>query len=383
MNLLVNVDRRAVASVGVLGAGIFGVTAALELAYLGLQVVLYEKREDILDGTTSRNFFRVHRGYHYPRDLATAQGARDGYVSFSQVFSEAFATPVRHYYAIAASGSHTSVEEFEQHCQALDLHARRVRLPDLVPGSVAACYEVDEAYYDATSLRKLAWERLQSAEVQVAVRSTRAALEIAQAHDFLVVAAYGSLNEVLAALDCPPVELQYELCEVPVVYAPNLDQASLVVLDGPFVSVGPYGNGCHILYDVVNSVHTRSIRRVFSRYYDRALDSRGLTKPSPGLTRFDQIFSSTRRFLATAAGMVHVGSLFAERVILPGVDKTDARPTVVGWASPSVVAVLSGKVSTAVDAGRLIARSIASSLGNDVDGSESLPVLSADYDCGW
>jgi glycine/D-amino acid oxidase-like deaminating enzyme len=229
------------ASVGVIGGGIFGTTAACELAAAGFAVTLYEKRDDILGGTTSRNFFRVHRGYHYPRDLPTARDARAGFESFAQVFSAAFTEPVPHHYAIATTGSLTSVEQFEQHCERVGLRARRTRLPELVPGSVAACYEVDEAYYDTALLRKLSWEYLLSAQVRVELKSVRPARDIARTHDFVVVAAYGSLNRILTDLDCAPIELEHELCEVAIVRTPNLDRLSLVVMDGPFVSIGPFG----------------------------------------------------------------------------------------------------------------------------------------------
>jgi len=84
------------ASVGVIGAGIFGVTAALELDAAGADVTLYEQRPDILTGTTARNFFRLHRGYHYPRDPQTARQARDGYSSFTSMFAGAVTRHLPH-----------------------------------------------------------------------------------------------------------------------------------------------------------------------------------------------------------------------------------------------------------------------------------------------
>ena len=95
-------------SAGVIGAGIFGVAAALELAELGIDVTLYDKRGGILDGATARNVFRLHRGYHYPRDPATAMQSRDGYAPFLGRFAEALTPAVPAYYAIAAEGSLTS-----------------------------------------------------------------------------------------------------------------------------------------------------------------------------------------------------------------------------------------------------------------------------------
>jgi hypothetical protein len=370
--------HQTVASIGVIGAGIFGVTTAAELADSGFAVTLYEKREDILTGTTARNFFRVHRGYHYPRDLSTARDARDGYASFSQIFSDALTAPIPHHYAIAAAGSRTTVEHFEQHCHQLGLRARRVRLPNLVPGSVEACFEVDEAYYDAAWLRKLAWERLLSVGVHVELQSARSPRDIARAHDFVVVAAYGSLNEILVALECGPLELQYELCEVPVVYTPELRRCSVVVLDGPFVSVAPYGDAYHVLYDVVNSVHTRFVGHASPgpQGFARQLD--GPLIATSAATRFSSIHASARRFFKPLENAVHVGSLFAERVIIPGLEGTDARPTLVQWVTPQVISVLSGKVSTSIDAGRTVARSIASRLGYEPAGPRSSPILTVD-----
>lgn len=346
-------------SVGVVGGGIFGVTAAWELAAVGLAVTLYEKRNDILSGTTAHNFFRVHRGYHYPRDKPTAEESRDGYDSFTQVFSAALTASAPHHYAIAASKSQTTVDQFLRHCHQVGLRARRTSLPEIVPGSVAACFEVDEAYYDTTLLRKIAWERLLSARVQVELQSVRKGQELAQAHDFVVVAAYGSQNEVLRELGCSPIELQYELCEVPIVRTPGLDGLSLVVLDGPFVSAAPCGRICHALYDVVHSVHARSVGYTNPSFQEYPRDFIVAEELPSQLSRVAPILESARRFLAPMENPVHVGSHFAERVVFPGLDATDARQTMVEWASPTVISILSGKIGTSIDTARFIAREVA------------------------
>lgn len=364
MSMPSQASHRAVASVGVIGAGIFGVSIALELAGSGFAVSLYEKSDDILTGATARNLFRVHRGYHYPRDLDTAHSARDGYLSFAQTFGAAFATAVPHHYAIAPT-SRTTAEQFEAHCEVLGMSARPVAMPDLVPGSVSACYEVDEAYYDADLLRRIAWEKLEAARVAVALRYSGPARQIARAHDFVVVAVYGALNEVLRDLRCPPIQLQYELCEVPVVHTPAMNQLSLVVLDGPFVSIAPYGHDHHILYDVVYSVH----RRYVGHSSPVAAQDLGTPMSHIARTRFRSILSSAQRFLGPLANARHVGSLVSQRVIVPGVEETDARPTVVTWASPTVISVLSGKVCTSVETGRLVVAWISARTGQAVNGA--------------
>jgi hypothetical protein len=177
------------------------------------------------------------------------------------------------------------------------------------------------------------------------------------------------------------MRLQYELCEVPVVHTPDLDRLSLVVLDGPFVSIAPYGKGRHILSDVVHSVHTRSVGHERPDFTNFDMEGTWSSGMSAG-TRFGPILSSARRFVESLGSVVHLGSLVAERVVLPGVDQTDARPTVASWASPNVISILSGKVSTSVDTGRLVARAIASRVGDDPADTSLLPVRSADGTIG-
>lgn len=284
-------------------------------------------------------------------------------MSFSRIFAEALVPTVPHYYAIAATGSRTSPEQFQQHCDQLGLRLRPVQLPTLVPASVKACFEVDESYYDAARLKRLSWELLVRSHVRVELNCTRNAHDIGQAHDIVVVTAYASLNRVLVDLDCPTVELQYEVCEVPVIRAPRLRGCSVVVMDGPFISVAPYGIGLHLLYDVVHSVHTRTIGHTKPDVSGHAQQLSGPTMSSPAATRFVSILSSTRRFVTPLEDVRHVGSLIAERVVLPGVDETDARLTEVRWVTPRVISVLSGKVSTSMDAGRTVAGAIARRLG--------------------
>lgn len=358
----------SVPSVGVIGAGVFGTSIAAELARSGFAVVLHDRRLDIVSGATARNLARVHRGYHYPRDPATAADSLHGSYSFMASFAAALAPPVPNYYAIAATGSRTNAQQFLEHCGRLGLRARPVRHPDLVPGSVEACFEVDEAYYDPELLRAGVWEQLRALRVRVELGTTLGPREIARSHDFVVVATYASVNETLRGLGCTPIELQYELCEIPVVHVPAMRGCSMVVLDGSFVSIAPHGDQ-HVLYDVVESVHARAVGYAdpWPRGLSHELDGPPVVRSTP--TRFGSVLASSQRFLAPLDDTVHVGSLFAKRVVLPRQDHTDARPTLVRWASPTVISVLSGKVSTSIEAARSVVRSIAARVGMRLAGA--------------
>lgn len=372
-------DKHAI-SVAVIGGGVFGIAASLELALTGAKVTVYERREDLLIGASGRNLFRLHRGYHYPRDLATAKEARDGYDSFKVSFGAALAGKVPHHYAIALNGSKTTAAEFRYHCERLGLRADPVDIASLRSASIDSCFEVDEDYFDLGALRRVAWSQLAVAGVQVHLRSALHAQDIAQAHDFVVVATYDSMNEVLAELGCATKHLQYELCEVPVVSCSGLSRLSVVVMDGAFISVAPYEGDLHLLYDVEHSVHERL---VLDRHPGRAelrCEIDGPPMSVPSTTKFEEILASARRFVTPLDDVRHIGSLYAERVVLPDVDDTDARPTLVEWVAPHILTIFSGKVSVAVLAGRTAAREIASRWQDPAPQQLDLPIAS---DAPW
>jgi glycine/D-amino acid oxidase-like deaminating enzyme len=74
--------------VAVLGGGLQGCCAALELASRGARVVLYDREPDILTRTAVANEGKVHLGYMYAADptLATARTMMTGALAFAPFF---------------------------------------------------------------------------------------------------------------------------------------------------------------------------------------------------------------------------------------------------------------------------------------------------------
>ena len=56
----------------IIGAGIYGLYAALYCAQKGMTVAILEYDDEAFGRATYVNQARVHMGYHYPRSLATA-----------------------------------------------------------------------------------------------------------------------------------------------------------------------------------------------------------------------------------------------------------------------------------------------------------------------
>jgi hypothetical protein len=71
--------------------------------------------------------------------------------------------------------------------------------------------------------------------------------------DVVVIATYAKLNELLDEKKW----YQYELCEKPVVRLPKKYQGkSIVIMDGPFMCLDPYGDRNHVLGNVKHAIHT-------------------------------------------------------------------------------------------------------------------------------
>lgn len=314
--------------VAVIGGGVFGCTIAVDLARAGASVDLFEARSDILDGATARCQARLHSGYHYPRSAPTAAAARDAAPLFAARYPEAIRR-ARHHYVIAAD-SKVSAGEYLAFCDRLGLPYEVVEPPQVHHAQV--CVRVPEAFVDVDVLRRLLRRDLRTSGVTVHLGEW---VEDPPSYDLTVYATYGQ------PWSRP---LRYELCEVALVEVSRYDGDSFVVLDGDHVSLDPHGR-VHALYDVVNSVH------------DVADDPARLFAGRPA-SRYEVMLKTAGQHLrglqpGGQGVAIYHRSMFAVRAVLPDVDATDERPTLVE-RDGDVIRILSGKICTAVTTARRV-----------------------------
>lgn len=339
--------------VAVVGGGIFGATAAIYAARAGHEVHLFEKESDLLQAASGINQYRLHRGYHYPRSSDTARSAKDADSSFREEYREAVIENGRHIYAIAKEGSLVSPETFLAFCREQGLKVKEIPAePHLAADEVALVVEGEESWMDPEALREVVRKKLKAAGVHIHL-NTRATPEILAPFDAVVLATYARLNELVPPEAGAPPEYQYEVCEKPVVRLSGLGNTGIVVLDGPFMCADPWGkSGLHVLGNVVHAIHATNVGRspVIPENLKPFLD-RGIIK-GPPVTKIKEFIKSGKQFIPALARAEHVGSLFTVRTVLPRLEKTDARPTIVAKLSDRYIRIFSGKIGNCVEAAK-------------------------------
>lgn len=334
----------------VIGGGVFGATIAVDLARSGAKVDLFEAQSDLLMGATARCQARLHRGYHYPRSDSTAAAARDGFAEFEARYPEAVTRTQHHY--VLAPGSKVSPGQYLDFCERLGLPYEAIEKPAQVH-TADLVVRVPEAFVDVNRLRRLLRRDLHLSGVTLNLGRYVTELD---GYDLVVRAAYGQPWSK---------PLRYEVCEVALLELGRYAGESFVVVDGEYVSLDPMGR-LYGLYDVNHSVHwamegtwSQVLAALPERYREL------LSRPGPvhtSASHAGDMISSAGRFLwgldpAGGGVSIHHGSLFSVRAVLPDVDATDERPTLIE-RDGNVISVLSGKICTAVTAARTVAETL-------------------------
>lgn len=335
--------------IAVVGGGIFGVTAATALSQAGFRVDLFERYNDILQAASGINQYRLHRGYHYPRSPETIISSMEAEALFRDQFREAIIDDNDHYYCIASEKSLVSADQYQQVCRTHGLEFESADLPLVNPDAIALCVKVKEALFDPNKLREICRRDLTTSGV--AVHCGREVVEIdLEGYDYIVLCAYAHANALLGHRPELQKDYQFELCEKPVVMLPeNFWRKSIVILDGPFTCVDPYGRSpWHVIGNVVHAIHASNIGKhpeIPEQF--QSLLNRGII-PKPTISNFNLFINSAKHFLPDIVHAKHLGSMFTIRTVLPNLDKTDARPTLVEAIDERIINVFSGKIGNAV-----------------------------------
>jgi hypothetical protein len=345
--------------IAVIGGGIFGICSAVKLGQCGHNVTLFEKYDNILKASSGINQYRLHRGYHYPRSKNTAISAMESEKLFQHEFKEAIVDKYDHYYGIAKKNSLTSSEEFKLFCNEIKLEYTVTDLDLVNKNNIDLCVKVKEKLFDPCKLKELCWNKLKKSKVNV-VTNKQVKLSDVKNYDHVVISAYANQNFVLSEFPEYQNEYQFELCEKPVIEVPNsLKGKSIVIMDGPFMCIDPFGNTeFSIMGNVVHAIHQKNIGKypIIEKKFI-PLINQGIIK-NPPITNFDLFVKSAANFIPDIEKVKHIGSMYTVRTVLPHVEKTDERPTIVSKINKRITTIFSGKIGNSIQAANQVSKII-------------------------
>ncbi len=347
--------------VGVVGGGIFGVTAALALAAT-CDVLLFEQESFLLRGSTFANHNRHHYGYHYPRSPETARQCLEARESFDEQYGEALIRDFDNYYCVAGSDTKTTPSEYLRFCKTLGLRYEEAWPDDgvLDRTKIALCLRVPEPVYDFEMLRRLVSERLGATPrvtvltrhrvtgasvsasgakaLEVQTRDGRRTFEV----DALVNVTYARYNAVLRWLGFPARRFQFNLQELDVIRLPGVRRLGITVQDGPFPSVLPFGRGDTYLFAHV--LASQLVRDVSDSEV-------GLLSRVPNVvSNWERVLDVSVPYIPILRRAVYVRSIFADRVVEDR-SADDARITEITDHGSGCWSVFGAKVVSAVATG--------------------------------
>ena len=362
----------------VIGAGLYGLYAALLCGRRGESVTVLEYDDAPFKRATYINQARVHMGYHYPRSYSTAIKSAGYFRRFNEDYGFCVHTKFDQVYATSAAFSWTNAEQFRRFCRAAD-----IRCDDVAPskyfqsGMCDGAFLTEEYTYDAQILKAYFLEKIAELPHVRIVYGARIERLYRDGGDwcvrladgemrapFVLNATYASSNQVLNKAEdggFEPFGIKYELCEIILCdVGESLKDTGITVMDGPFFSIMPFGKtGLHSLTSVTFTPHVTSYDTLPT--FECQKRSEGFCSaaalgncndcPAKPESAWPYMSNLARKYLKEEYGFSYRGSLFSMKPILKASEIDDSRPTVirVHTQSPTLVSVLSGKINTVYD----------------------------------
>lgn len=366
----------------IIGAGFYGLYAALFCCQKGQSVLILECDPAPFRRATYINQARVHQGYHYPRSIFTAMKSAGYFERFNADFGFCINRQFDKIYATSKRYSWSDGRQFKEFCKAAnipceELCPERFFKKDMCDGA----FLTREYTYDAGLLEAYYQERLAEYDfVEARFCVTIAAIEketdryVIRLNDgseyctgFVLNATYAGTNQVLEMAGYEKFGLKYELCEIILCDVnEKLRPYGFTVMDGPFFSIMPFGiKGVHSLTSVTFTPHTTSYDDVptfacqnKSNGYcsKRQLGNCNYCSQKPA-TAFPYMAGLAKKYLCEEYDFTYRSSLFSMKPILLKSELDDSRPTVIKICSrkPTFVSVLSGKINTVYDLDEVLA----------------------------
>ena len=358
----------------IIGAGLYGLYAALHSGKKGENVLVLEWEDAAFERATYVNQARIHMGYHYPRSISTALKSRGYFDRFNEDYSFCINSQFDKVYATSSNLSWTSASQFKKFCKDSNIRCDEVS-PDTYfkENMCDGAFITTEYTYDAQLLKY--WfiaEISKLSNIDIIYGARIEAIENINNQrynfkmsggtnyetDFVVNTTYASVNQIHAMLGFQPLKIKYELCEI-ILCKPQrqLKDIGITVMDGAFFSIMPFGKTkLHSLTSVTFTPHSASHEslptfpcqeRSGGYCSPGKLGNCNLCNAKPD-TAWEYMSSLAKKYLKDDYGFEYAGSLYSMKPILKSSEIDDSRPTVIRRYNeyPRFISVLSGKINT-------------------------------------
>lgn len=359
----------------ILGAGFYGLYAALHCAKKGQKILVLEHDKAPFSRATYINQARVHQGYHYPRSVSTALKSAGYFERFNRDFAFCINREFKKIYATSARYSWSNGEQFKRFCKAAGIPCTELNpTAYFKQGMCDGVFLTREYTYDARILRDWYIRQLseyKNLEVKYDVRIERIEKGTGlwkittdsgeYETPFLLNTTYAAINQILDMTGFEKFGIKYELCEIILCDVnEQLREFGFTVMDGPFFSIMPFGKtGMHSLTAVTFTPHMTSFENLPT--FSCQGQSDGFCSPlqlgncnecpAKPKTAFAYMANLARKYLLDEYAFSYRSSLFSMKPILKASEIDDSRPTVIRTYSknPDFISVLSGKINTVYD----------------------------------
>lgn len=360
----------------ILGAGLYGLYAALFCAKKNQHVLVLEYEADAFKRATFINQARVHMGYHYPRSYSTAIKSAGYFNRFNKDYDFCILKKFDQIYATSTNFSWSNANQFKRFCEAAE-----IRCDEISPnrffneGYCDGAFITDEYTYDAQLLKAYFIEQLKKyPKVKIQFNSRIKTIEnIGEEYEicldnnqkvqtsFVLNATYASINQIHNLLGFDFFQIKYELCEIILCNVNDkLNNIGLTVMDGPFFSIMPFGKtGYHSLTSVTFTPHITCKEAL--PLFDCQKESKGFCsisqlgncndcKAKPE-SAWPYMSNLAKKYLKNDLTFSFDHTLYSMKPILLASEIDDSRPTVIRSLSdkPTFISILSGKINTVYD----------------------------------
>jgi predicted dehydrogenase len=348
--------------IAIIGAGLFGTTAALELAKVH-EVTVFERNNDIMTEASFVNQYRHHWGYHYPRSSETVADIRNATKDFEDAFEPAIIRDFPTYYSIAKDGSKVAAEEYLEFCKKHGL-PYEVSFPGdeyVDRRKVSVNLKTMEPIYNYSKLKKIVWNRLEKKGnialkfnspviggyltprgKKVLMYQENGVMRHAE-FDYVVNVTYANYNLFASWFNFARKKIRVDLVEA-IIMRIRMPRMSFAIMDGPFTNVVPTEKK-----NIFTLVHIKE--SVLQRF----VPSNGLIPP--GLTyksNARKIIEESRKRLPLLKNAKYLESRYVFRSVNADREFDDARPSDVAYHGFGCWSVLGGKIINCVTTAKLL-----------------------------